>query len=200
MTKMRIVMLAVAMVVGGLGMASVNAADKAAKTITVINLGALDAAGVKSLQAYLAANIALPVRVAAAAKNDELDESLEAVAKERKANDGIVIALAPLKNIESIILADTDHALALVNTTALAKVAKSPIRVNQAVMRALAASLGVGTSLDPHCVYRTMESPAEYDKLGGNFSPPILQQVLIAADQHGVATTLPPRKRAEAKK
>ena len=183
-----------AMCVCGLGVASVQAADKPQQTVTVLNLGAIDEAGVKNLEAYLASNLPLPVRVVTAGKENELDDAMEAVTKARTATDAILIALVPLKDLKSITLVDADHALALVNTEALAREAKSPIRVNLAVLRALAGTLGVGNSYDPHCVYRRMAAAAEYDKLGGNFSPPTLQQVLIAAGERGVKTTLVTRK------
>ena len=200
MNRLCVLALAGAVLLSGLGVMKVMAAEKAPGTVTVFNLGALDEAGVKNLEAYLAMNIALPVRVATVKKVNEIDDALEAVAKNRKAGDAIVIALAPIAESGAISLVDADHALALVNTEALAHAAKSPLRVNLAVMRALAASLGVGNSLDPHCVYRMMETPAEYDKLGGNFSPPTLQQVLMSASAHGVAPNVPTRRQAPAPK
>lgn len=184
-------------VVAGMSLATI-AADKPQGTVTVMNLGALDEAALKGVEAYLNANVALPVHVVTLDKAKDLNGAMEAVAKARKPADGIVIALANLKS-GTITLADADHALALVNPDALAKVAKSPVRVNLAVMRGLAAALGVGYGVDPHCVYHALATPADYDKLGGNFSPPTLQQVLLSAGEHGVVSTLPMRRHPAAK-
>jgi hypothetical protein len=66
--------------------------------------------------------------------------------------------------------------------------------LNQMFLRALAAELGVGYSLDTHCVNWRASSPAEYEKLGGNFSPPALQMVLFSARERGVKPILPVRR------
>ncbi|MEI6166774.1 MAG: hypothetical protein WCS52_06235 [bacterium] len=106
----------------------------------------------------------------------------------------MVIAVVSLKKTDSMILADSDHALAVLNADAVKKVSGSKKFLNQVFLRALAAELGDGYSLDPHRVNWRASSPAEYEKLGGNFSPPALQMVLIGARERGVKTILPVRR------
>ena len=172
-----------------------SAADaKAGKTVTIYNLGGLDAAGLTDSVAYFTKNVPLPVRSVTLPAQTSLDAVLQAVTKARVENDGIVIALVSLKKVECMTLADPDHALAVVNIAAVKEVSKKPVFIDQSILRALAAELGVGYSVDIHCVNRRAASPAELESLGGNFSPPALQQVLISAGEHGVNTTLPTRK------
>jgi len=173
--------------------ASASAA-KAGKTVAIYNLGGLDEAGLADSVAYFTKNVPLPVRAVTLPVQTSLDAVLQAVDKARAENDGIVIALVSLKKVESMTLADPDHALVVVNIAAVKQASKKPVFINQSILRALATELGVGYSVDIHCVNRRVASPAELENLGGNFSPPALQQVLISAGEHGVNTTLPTRK------
>lgn len=172
-----------------------SAADaKAGKTVAIYNFGGLDEDGLADSVAYFTKNVPLPVRAVTLPVQTSLDAVLQAVDKARAENDGIVIALVSLKKVESMTLADPDHALVVVNIAAVKQASKKPVFINQSILRALAAELGVGYSVDIHCVNRRVASPAELENLGGNFSPPALQQVLISAGEHGVNTTLPTRK------
>jgi len=174
-----------------------SAADaKAGKTVTVFNLGGLDEAGLGQSVAYLTRNVPLPVRSVALPAQTSVDAVLQAVAKARTENDAIVIAVVALSKTESLTLADPDHAVAIVNTAAIKQASKNPVALDQFILRALAAELGVGYSIDIHCVNRRTTAPSEIEKLGGNFCPPTLQQVLISAGERGVNTTIVTRKRA----
>ena len=134
------------------------------------------------------------VRVVSLSSQTSLDAVFQAVAKTRSENDAMVIAVVALKKTDSMILVDADHALAVVNADAVKKVSGSKKFLNQVFLRALAAELGVGYSLDPHCVNWRASSPAEYEKLGGNFSPPTLQMVLFSVRERGVKPILPVRR------
>ena len=174
-----------------------SAADaKSGKTITVFNLGGLDEAGLGQSVAYLSRNVPLPVHSVTLPAQTTLDGVLQAVAKARTENDAIVIAVVALKSGTSTMLADPDKAVAVLNTVAITQAYMNPASINLSMMRALAAELGVGYSVDIHCVNRRVTSPAEFQKLGGNFCPPTLQQVLISAGERGVNTTIPARKHA----
>lgn len=167
---------------------------KSEKSVTVINLGGIDDSALSASVAYLTNNVPLPVRVVSLSSQTSLDAVFQAVAKARSENDAIVIAVVALKNTDSMIFADSDHAMAVVNAEAVKKVSGNKKFLNQVFLRALATELGVGYSLDPHCVNFRAASPAEYEKLGGNFSPPTLQMILFGARQLGVKTILPVRK------
>jgi hypothetical protein len=164
------------------------------KSLTVINLGGLDDSALSESVAYLTNNVPLPVHVASLSPQMSLETVFHSVAKARSENDAIVIAVVSLKKMDSMILADSDHAIAVINTEAVKKVSGSKKFLNQVFLRALAAELGVGYSLDPHCVNRRASSADEYEKLGGNFSPPTLQMVLFSARERGVKTILPFRR------
>jgi hypothetical protein len=168
--------------------------DKDQKSLTVINLGGLDDSALSASVAYLSNNVPLPVRVVSLFPQKSLDGVFQAVTRARSEKDAMVIAVVALKESDSMILADADHAMAVVNVDAVRKVSGNQKFINQVFLRALAAELGVGYSLDPHCVNRRASSPAEYEKLGGNFSPPALQMVLIGARERGVKTILPFRR------
>jgi hypothetical protein len=176
---------------------SVSAADANAssKTVTLLNLGGLDEAALAESVGYFTKNVPLPVRSVTLPVQTSVDAALQAVAKARTENDAIVIAVVALKNVESALLVDPGHALALVNTEAVRKLSPKSVSINQSLLRALAAELGVGYSVDPNCVNRRVATPAEFQKLGGNFCPPTLQQLLLSAGERGVNTTVPTRKR-----
>jgi hypothetical protein len=189
--------LGVCVLMACLAISSVSAAEAKAssKTVTIMNLGGSDEAALAESVVYFSKNVPLPVRSVTLPIQASVDAVLQAVAKARTENDAIVIALVALKNVESAMLVDSGHALALVNTEAVRQLSRKPVSINQAILRALAAELGVGYSVDPNCVNRRVATPAEFAKLGGNFCPPTLQQLLLSAGECGVNTTVPARKR-----
>jgi hypothetical protein len=176
---------------------SVAAADANAsiKTVALLNLGGLSEAALAESVAYLTKNVPLPVRSVTLPAQTSVDAVLQAVTKARTETDAIVIAVVAFKNMESAMLVDPGHALALVNTEAVRQLSPKPVSINQSILRALASELGVGYCIDPNCVNRLIATPAEFQKLGGNFCPPTLQQLLISASERGVKTTVPARKR-----
>jgi hypothetical protein len=127
------------------------------------------------------------------AKDAGADALLARIAAMRKPTDAVVVALVALPG-SSLLIVDPDQHVALVNVTALAlKNAPKPnVRLGQQTLRGLAAAMGVGFQFDPHCVMQPIKAAVDLDTMGGNFSPPALQQLLMSLANQGV---VPPNSR-----
>lgn len=172
------------------------------RTVALLNAGGVTPEALKAIETYVTQNVPLPVHGRAMeGKFESLESVLTAVEKNRTANDAVIMVVADLKNLNSFLLADPDHNIAVVNVALLKSDAtKLPGRVNLVSMRALAASLGVGYSLDPNCVNRRVSSVEALDSLGRNFSPPALMSLMMNASGLGIRSTATAKRRQSKEK
>ncbi len=155
--------------------------------ICVMDAAALS--GFADLQAYVKGNIPVPTRYESVtpAKGMTSDSWMAKIASIRTPADAAVVALVELPG-PVFLVADPDRHVTLVNVTALElkTAAKPAVRLGQQTLRGLGAAMGVGFQYDPHCVMQPIKTVADLDKLGGNFSPPALQQLMMALSTQGV--------------
>ena len=167
-------------------------------------MNATKEAPVEDLPAYVKSNVMVPVHIQALSLGRDAAsmDILATLAANRKPTDAAVIALVDLPGA-GFLTVDPDRHVALVNVRALdLKAAPKPaIRLGQQTLRGLAAAMGVGFQYDPHCVMQPIRDAADLDKMGGNFCPPALQQLLMALSSQGVVPlqsrarkTAPPKK------
>ena len=157
--------------------------------VKILNAGGVTEEQLKDVEAYMARNVTIPFRAATAApEGKDIASALAAAKAAREPGDGVTIVLASIEGSDDILVANPEKAWAIVNTAALAadSAEKTALRIKLVSMRALATALGAGYGVDPRCVNRRLAGTADIDKLGGNFSPPTLQSVLIGAAERGI--------------
>lgn len=177
--------------------------DSTAKTIVIVNAGAVGPALAERVRAFAQAHLRVPVtlRQSPSLTTRDLAEAGKMLAGTRTETEVCLIAFvsidtAPAPPVGGAIMKGTH--VALVNVAAMQNRNAEILarRLERQAMRSAAFLLGLHPSPDPFCVTREFSSLADLDRMGRNLCPPWQKKFKEAADKRGLTEPVPHRRKS----